>query len=85
MALLPFMAVVLLVLGPFRESTSPAFLGLMYLTLFWAMVVAGYTLYLTFAVRRPRCGKRFGSREHCRSCDLPRHGYDSSAQNAADS
>lgn len=47
-----------------------------YLALLWAMFIALYSLLLmvqTHWIRCPRCRGRFGLRDDCRSCGLPRH------------
>jgi hypothetical protein len=72
-ALGPFALVVLIVLKFFGNSTSKVpdvFVGA---TLIWAILIAGYTFYLLFFFKCPRCHQRFGSQDSCRSCSLPRH------------
>jgi hypothetical protein len=73
LALGPFAVLVFLVFGFFPQSDSRILLALIFLSLFWAIAVAGYTFYLLVAVRCPACKNRFGSGKNCRSCNLPRH------------
>lgn len=72
-AMTPFGVLVLIVIKFFGESTSIVPVITIEITLLWAMAVAAYTFYLLFAVKCPRCGRRFGSRTDCNSCRLPRH------------
>jgi hypothetical protein len=72
-ALAPFALVVFTGLKFFPNSNSRAFDALVFVTLAWAMAVAGYTFYLLFWLKCPKCKYRFGSGEKCQSCNLPRH------------
>jgi len=69
----PLFFVVVIGLRFFSASTSHAFDALIFISLFWAMAVAGYTFYLLFWMKCPRCNWRFGAGEKCSTCKLPRH------------
>jgi hypothetical protein len=71
--LVPFAVVVFTYLKFFPQSTSPIPIVLVFASLIWAMVVAGYSIVLRFTVRCPACGRRFGSRNNCGNCGLPLH------------
>jgi hypothetical protein len=73
-ALAPFAVVLFVVLKFFPNSTNKAWDFAIFLSLGWAMAVAGYAFYLLFwGVRCPACSAGFGVRDQCRSCGLPRH------------
>jgi hypothetical protein len=72
-ALAPFAAVLVIDAEFFGYSDSRLWLVLVGATLIWAFAVAVYTFYLTFFLKCPRCGWRFGSGDKCGSCNLPRH------------
>jgi hypothetical protein len=72
-ALAPFAAVLFIDIKFFGYSDNRLWLVLIGATLVWAFAVAVYTFYLTFLLKCPRCGWRFGSGEKCGSCNLPRH------------
>jgi hypothetical protein len=69
----PFFLVVVIGLRFFHDSVSRIFDALVFISLAWAMAVAGYTFYLLFWLKCPRCNWRFGSGEKCNTCKLPRH------------
>jgi hypothetical protein len=73
-ALAPFAVVLFVVLKFFPNSTNRAWDFAIFLSLGWAMAVAGYAFYSLFwGVRCPACSAGFGVRDQCRSCGLPRH------------
>lgn len=69
----PFFLVVLIIMRFFPDSTSRVLDALVFISLAWAIAVAGYTFYLMFWLKCPRCNWRFGSGEKCSTCKLPRH------------
>jgi hypothetical protein len=80
LAMGPFAVVLFIGLKFFGSSVNKTvnqmFDVLLMISLAWAMLVAGYgltNLARWFAVRCPRCGWRFGLRNQCGSCGLPRH------------
>jgi hypothetical protein len=72
-AMIPFIVVMFVALKLFPHSTSVIPIVFVFASLGWALVVVGYAIYLRFALRCPVCGWRFGLRDKCGSCDLPRH------------
>lgn len=72
-AIAPFVAVLFIDVEFFEDSDSGRWLVLVGATLIWAFAVAVYTFYLTFFLKCPRCGWRYGSGYKCGSCNLPRH------------
>jgi hypothetical protein len=73
-ALVPFVAMIFIVFKFFPNSTNPIWTFAVFLSLGWAIAVAGYAFYSLFwGVRSPACGNGFGVRDSCRSCGLPRH------------
>jgi hypothetical protein len=74
-AIAPFVLVLFISLKFFGDSpATPLWLATLLASLAWAILVAGYTLYLTFfGLRCPNCGWRYGSGEKCNTCGLPRH------------
>src|SRR4029077_869197 len=74
----PFAVLLFITLVIFGDSDSDSLLGrtLMNLTfgsLLWTLFVVGYTFYLQFFFRCPRCRWRYGMGEQCNTCGLPRH------------
>jgi hypothetical protein len=72
-ALVPFMVVVAVITVFFPNSDRSIQFGLASIAMLWAGAVIGYAVFLRFAVRCPVCGWRFGVRDKCSSCGLPRH------------
>lgn len=72
-AIAPFMVVLFIVLRLFPKSTSRIPIYFVFASLVWTGAVIGYSFFLMFALRCPVCGWRFGSRDKCSSCGLPRH------------
>ena len=74
-ALAPFVVFLIVSLKLFPDTQeSSLWTGLIFASLLWAIAVAGYAFYTNFwGFRCPVCGWRFGSREKCGSCGLPRH------------
>jgi hypothetical protein len=72
-AMAPFIVVLLGVIFFFPNSQPSIQFSLASVALLWAGVVMGYAIFLRFAVRCPVCGWRFGVRDKCNSCGLPRH------------
>ena len=73
-ALVPFVVVLFVSLKFFPESNSWIQVAFVGATLLWGIGITGYSLFLTFTLRCPACGWRFGASEKCMSCGLPRHG-----------
>lgn len=75
LALAPFAVALFIIFKFFPDSTSPLPLAIVFLTLFWAVGLVSYSLYLRFwgGIRCPVCEQPFGSGDKCRNCDLPRH------------
>jgi amino acid transporter len=73
LALVPFAAAIFVAFKFFPGANSWTQVLLVFGAVIWAMAVAGYALYLFFAVRCPACKSRFGPGKNCRSCALPRH------------
>jgi Na+/H+-translocating membrane pyrophosphatase len=72
-AIAPFIVVLVVVTAFFPNSHRTIQFGLGAAAMVWAGVVIGYAIYLRFSVRCPVCGWRFGVRDKCSSCGLPRH------------
>jgi hypothetical protein len=72
-AMAPFMVALFILFKLFPKSTSRIPTYFVIASLVWAGAVIGYSFFLMFALRCPVCGWRFGSRDKCSSCGLPRH------------
>jgi hypothetical protein len=72
-AVAPFIVVLVVVTTFFPNSHQSIQFGLASVAMLWALAVIGYAIYLRFAVRCPVCGWRFGVKDKCGSCGLPRH------------
>ncbi len=76
LALAPFAVAIFVSFKLFPSSTSNVMVELVFVTLAWALTVAGLAVRYTFwGFSCPACQERFGIGENCRSCGLPRH-YD---------
>jgi hypothetical protein len=79
-ALAPFAVVTFVLVVAFRDPKGgrwqfPIALAVG-LALAWAVFVAAYDIILnvrTLTATCPRCNRRFGGRDRCFYCDLPRH------------
>ena len=69
----PFVVALIVVRVLFSNSHPSIQFVLLSVAMVWAGAVIGYAIFLRFAVRCPVCGGRFGGREKCSSCGLPRH------------
>jgi len=72
-AMVPFIVVVVVATAFFPNSHRSIQFGLGSIAMLWAGAVIGYAIFLRFAVKCPVCGWRFGVRDKCSSCGLPRH------------
>lgn len=74
----PFVVLLFITLGIFGDNDSDSFWGrtltdLTFSSLLWTLFITGYTFYLQFFLRCPRCRWRYGMGEQCNTCGLPRH------------
>jgi hypothetical protein len=79
LALGPFVGVLILFHGPIFQPSDPHGwnygYSILMASLFWAIFVAVYGVTVItrhLLTRCPRCNGRFGLRNRCRSCGLPR-------------
>ena len=72
-ALAPFALMLFVIFKFFPNTNGGLGMVLVFLTLGWALAVAGYSLYLIFALQCPVCTSRYGTGQSCRSCGLSRH------------
>lgn len=72
-ALAPFAILIFIDFKFFPNSNNPVLVALVFLSLLWAMGIAGYAFCLLYWFKFPNCGSRFGLGDQCRSCGLPRH------------
>lgn len=72
-ALAPFAMLIFINLKFLPQSNNPILVGFVFISLLWAVGVAGYAFYLLFFLKCPNCARRFGGGDKCRSCGLPKH------------
>lgn len=75
LAIAPFAFILLTDFAFFRGADNQWVVGIVFVSLLWAISLIGYSLYLRFAggIKCPLCDGRFGFGNQCGSCGMQRH------------